>query len=117
MIRSLARLLLRLEMVNCKLPAHVLEQLGLLSNSPDQQSYRLPFCVLESYYYPSKAHEPLEKIARIHPAVVILPADLLSRLRWTRLQINIVGHYRNVVEKPLEPRQKNCEQTYYAHEQ
>ena len=94
-------------MVDRELGPHPLKHLRPLLYSPDQHRNGLPLPIFECDDDPSEAHETFEKITRIDPAIVVLPANLFPRFGRALLQVHIVRRDRHVIEQPFEPGNEN----------
>ena len=98
-------------MVDRELGPDPLKHLRSLLYSPNQDCYGLALSILERDNNPAETHQTFEEIACVDPAVVVLPADLLTRFGRAFLQVHVVRRDRHVIEKSLEPGNNDREQT------
>ena len=58
----------------------------------------------------SEAEQPLEEVAGVDLRAVVLPSDLLAGLGGARLEVQVVGRDRHVVEETMQPGDEDRQQ-------
>ena len=79
-------------------------------DAPDQQGHGQAGFLLERNDDASKSEQAFEEVARIDAAVVIFASDLLAGLGRALLDVHVVRRDRDVIEKPAQPGDADCEQ-------